>query len=98
LSHSYLALTIRFPAWIDWGHLCLSLADISKKAVDSKRKMNIQYMAQATACFLEAVRLDTSEQSRENIPHCLSMLSHDSSQFGYMFKAFEGMLICRSPK
>ncbi|KAL3798859.1 hypothetical protein HJC23_004647 [Cyclotella cryptica] len=79
-------------AWIDWGHLCASLCDSSKNSAESKdpkHKMNIQYLAQAMGCYLEAVRCDACEQSREILPHCLSMLSLDSPQLGYLCKAFE---------
>ena len=40
-------------------------------------------------CYLEAIRCDANEKSREYIPQCISMLSLDSSQYGYLFKAFE---------
>lgn len=40
-------------------------------------------------CYLEAIRCDASEKSRENIPQCLSMLSIDNSNYGHLYKAFE---------
>ena len=79
-------------AWIDWGDLCASLAEKkngANESKESKHKSTIQYMAQAIGCYLEAIKCDTSERSRENIPHCLSILSLDSTQYGHVFKAFQ---------
>lgn len=84
-------MTETIPAWIDWGHLCASITpnNSSSESKESRRKVIIQYKAQALGCYLEAIRCDTSEKSRENIPHCLSMLSLDSTHYGNLFQAFQ---------
>lgn len=83
-------------AWQDWGDLCVSLSDATrKKLADEKAdkkelaKKASQYLSQAAGCYLEALRVDTSEQNRDRIPHCLSMLAADGRQFGSVCKTLE---------
>lgn len=83
-------------AWQDWGDLCVSLSDATrKKLADEKAdkkdlaKKASQYLSQAAGCYLEALRVDTSEQNRNRIPHCLSMLAADGRQFGSVCKTLE---------
>lgn len=83
-------------AWIDWGTLCASLSDDTRKQAsdekaDSKEltKKTGLYLVQAMGCFLEAVRCDPNEQSRDHIPYCLSMLANDGSTYGNLCRTFE---------
>jgi len=83
-------------AWIDWGQLCASLSDDTRKQAsdekaDSKEltKKTGLYLVQAMGCFLEAVRCDPNEQSRDHIPYCLSMLANDGSTYGNLCRTFE---------
>ena len=83
-------------AWQDWGDLCVSLSDATrKKLADDKTdkkdlaKKASQYLSQAAGCYLEALRVDTSEQSRDRIPHCLSMLAADGKQFGNVCRTLQ---------
>ena len=83
-------------AWIDWGRLCASLSDDTRRqAGDEKaeskeliKKTNL-YLVQAMGCFLEAVRCDPSEQSRDHLPYCLSMLANDGATYGNLCRTFE---------
>ena len=83
-------------AWVDWGTLCASLSpddtisqsESDTDSVDSTNKKN-SYLIQAMSCFLEAVRCDPNEQSRDYLPHCLSMLSKDGPTFGNLCRTFE---------
>jgi len=83
-------------AWVDWGNLCASLFVITRKKADNQpdaklesTKKSNQYLAQAMGCFLEAVRCDASEHSRDRIPHCLSMISNDGAQYGILCQTLE---------
>lgn len=83
-------------AWQDWGDLCVSLSESTrKKLADDKAdkkdlaKKASQYLSQAAGCYLEALRVDTSEQSRDRIPHCLSMLAADGRQFGNVCRTLQ---------
>jgi transformation/transcription domain-associated protein len=83
-------------AWQDWGDLCVSLSDATRKklADDTADKKDLarkasQYLSQAAGCYLEALRVDTSEQSRDRIPHCLSILAADGREFGSVCKTLQ---------
>jgi len=83
-------------SWQDWGDLCVSLSDATrKKLADDKAdkkdlaKKASQYLSQAAGCYLEALRVDTSEQSRDRIPHCLSMLAADGRQYGSVCRTLQ---------
>ncbi|KAL9186273.1 hypothetical protein ACHAXT_005511 [Thalassiosira profunda] len=83
-------------AWIDWGRLCTALAEDTRKdsgaekggTKEATKKKNL-YLVQAMGCFLEAVRCDPSEESRDNIPQCLSMLANDGTTYGNLCRTFE---------
>ena len=83
-------------AWQDWGDLCVSLSDATRKklADDNADKKDLakkasQYLSQAAGCYLEALRVDTSEQSRDRIPQCLSMLAADGRQYGSICRTLQ---------
>jgi transformation/transcription domain-associated protein len=91
-------------AWISWGNLCWSLADLvetqgrkqinSSSAEDKDKKAAnakkvCQYLAQSMGCYLEAVRCDASEDSRINLPRCLIMLAKDGPCPGLLCTTFE---------
>lgn len=83
-------------AWQDWGDLCVSLSDGTRKklADDNADKKDLakkasQYLSQAAGCYLEALRVDTNEQSRDRIPHCLSMLAADGRKYGSVCRTLE---------
>jgi len=82
-------------SWESWGDLCSSLGAVAEKqleqagskgdntdaGIDPKAtsKKVPQYLAQAMACYLEAVSIDTHETARLFLPKCLWMLVKDSS-------------------
>ena len=87
-------------AWTSWGGLCSSLADIIEKqnqdtvsgnseAKERASKKGCQYLAQAMGCYLEAIRCDSNEFSRNNIAHCLWMLAKDGSSASLLCSTFE---------
>eukprot|EP00557_Chaetoceros_sp_GSL56_P001585 CAMPEP_0176500498 /NCGR_PEP_ID=MMETSP0200_2-20121128/13588_1 /TAXON_ID=947934 /ORGANISM="Chaetoceros sp., Strain GSL56" /LENGTH=4498 /DNA_ID=CAMNT_0017899179 /DNA_START=1114 /DNA_END=14610 /DNA_ORIENTATION=+ len=91
-------------AWMSWGSLCWSLAELveaqgrrqiaSNSAEDKDKKTAnakkvCQYLAQSMGCYLEAIRCDASAESRMNLPRCLIMLAKDGLVPGLLCTTFE---------
>jgi transformation/transcription domain-associated protein len=90
-------------SWISWGGLCWSLGEIlerqhrslssdteeEKGKKESMAKKFIQYYAQAMGCYLEAVKCDSSEDSRIFIPRVLLCLAKDGINPDLLCQTFD---------
>jgi transformation/transcription domain-associated protein len=90
-------------SWVSWGGLCWSLGEIlerqhrslsseteeEKEKKESMAKKFIQYYAQAMGCYLEAVKCDSSEDSRIFIPRVLLCLSKDGTNPDLLCQTFD---------
>lgn len=89
--------------WVSWGGLCWSLGEIlerqhrslsteteeEKEKKDSMAKKFVQYYAQAMGCYLEAVKCDSSEDSRIFIPRVLLCLAKDGTNPDLLCQTFD---------
>jgi transformation/transcription domain-associated protein len=102
--HALLISPENSKAWVSWGELCASLGAVTEEQIEKtgstesdneKEAMTLamkkvpQYLTQAMACFLEAIRIDPNEWSRLYLPKCLWMLSKDSLNAPVICPRFE---------
>ena len=88
-------------AWMSWGGLCHTLADIvetqnqtGKTSADTEKASSnankvVQYLAQSMACYLESLQCESSDMCRANIPRCLLMVSKDGQAPNLLCSTFE---------
>jgi len=84
-------------AWLSWGALCSTLAEIEIKTnsfseaqkSSSAGKKPAQYLAQAMGCYLQAIQCGSREWDRINLPKCLWMLSWDGNNPGLLCQTLE---------
>ncbi len=99
-------------AWVSWGHLCASLAEITEKQghlqghgmnersndiTNAKAKNVARYLAQSLGCYLEAVQCDSSEWTRIHLAKCLWILTKDVSNHGILSNTLEKYGISLAP-
>eukprot|EP00980_Cylindrotheca_fusiformis_P015838 scaffold4637_cov128-Cylindrotheca_fusiformis.AAC.9 len=61
----------------------------SKEAQAASAKKVAQYLAQAMGCYMEAVQINSDDQSRIHLPKCLWMLTKDGSSPGVLCQTLE---------